>query len=835
MELLGNYTLGFDSFADLDKVFARFQTPHFREQSHRKRFETIQKTLLDLCQKAKEPCFLLAAIIQFLARVNAEKLLAEPCRFLHFEFWLNHYSQLSDEENLHLRSKIVGKKVPRDEYQLFFPIGQNKTFAGSHFVAAHLSPDVDTTIASFWGWVDAFGCRVANGLHQWSLPGQLADSHIRHLFQALFSESVFEKLVRQTPALTLTALDLVTKNEMLKITTKTHSSQIDHTQLKNALVLVDEEGHFVGDWRANDSEAVRQIVMAFNSLLSWLENQIQACLIAVLAKKSARHAELKNAIQTLFSLSLAASEPAKEFTKMQKAHQNDFLKRVIGLAKGLNSTFLDLLQTFHQAFIVDQLLDPNLFGSLETVFQTSTKTFQTMRLHTDSFAFLLQIKEKVLGQMPQYITLKSDVDEIRMKMNGLDHLTVVIPEENSAWFPVGVVSAKEVQREVLGTVSLRDFSNELETKMASYLQVISVIDHHKSDIKTQSASTIVVSDAQSANTLVAELVMNLNERFSLLGCAPEKIEKEPLPTSDYQALKRLTQLKLNARLAKKFWIDAKREYSEYLLFLHAILDDTDLLTKVSKRDLECVAKLLNRMKSIASGRDMEIINFEALAKDDEFCNSAARLILQNKDMYSLYKQLYEFKEREVATNLTHCIQGLPSTIFADTKVQNSCCRVGQTKIFSANYPLFKEHADALRSHWIEEAKKINEASPQIDLHLQMISTIASAPEVHKGQHGNWKHQDECWIWIAPTQAALERLISFLNSFQLTKVVESNAMEVEFLGPNQEAFDELFRQNFPKALRKTLAKGLPIAVLKYKAGLINSRKAAITPCLPRLIA
>ena len=50
-----------------------------------------------------------------------------------------------------------------------------------------------------------------------------------------------------------------------------------------------------------------------------------------------------------------------------------------------------------------------------------------------------------------------------------------------------------------------------------------------------------------------------------------------------------------------FFIHPAREFREYLCFLHAILDDTDLLTKVSSRDLECVAQFLNRLKSLSDG------------------------------------------------------------------------------------------------------------------------------------------------------------------------------------------------------------------------------------------
>jgi hypothetical protein len=61
------------------------------------------------------------------------------------------------------------------------------------------------------------------------------------------------------------------------------------------------------------------------------------------------------------------------------------------------------------------------------------------------------------------------------------------------------------------------------------------------------------------------------------------------------------------------------------------------------------------------------------------------------------------------------------------------------------------------------------------------------------------------------------------------------MEVSFLGKNYRDLDLLFSQNFPKAARVIeKEQGLPIAILSFKAGLINSRKAYITPYLPQNI-
>src|SRR3989338_4888651 len=104
-----------------------------------------------------------------------------------FELWLNQMSGLSFSENFHIRAKIVGKRIDRSDYQAFFPIGMGKVYEGSHFVTAHRSPDLDTTISSFWGWVDAFGARVGDSLHIWNLPGGPPPSQIE--IQWIFSRS----------------------------------------------------------------------------------------------------------------------------------------------------------------------------------------------------------------------------------------------------------------------------------------------------------------------------------------------------------------------------------------------------------------------------------------------------------------------------------------------------------------------------------------------------------------------------------------------------------------------------------------------------------------------
>ena len=139
----------------------------------------------------------------------------------------------------------------------------------------------------------------------------------------------------------------------------------------------------------------------------------------------------------------------------------------------------------------------------------------------------------------------------------------------------------------------------------------------------------------------------------------------------------------------------------------------------------------------------------------------------------------------------------------------------------------------MRSIWYREAEKIYKTKPSYDFHLHYISTIAGADEVYRGHMGNWTHQDEMWIWIPSTEIAVEHLKNFLSSFRLCPAVINNPMEVEFLGDNAKELKQIFEESFKPIPSKVVKEKLPIAVVRFKAGTINSRKALITPYLPRL--
>lgn len=866
--LLGDFVSSPEVFPMLDPLLATFRESAFLKLSLHKQFRQINEALCQLIFKAPPGAFLFSAVLDYFERIEKEKILSASLNFTTFEFWLNNFSGLSDQENYELRAKIVGKYLPREEYQAFFPIGMDRSYGGTHFITAHLSPDVDTMIASFWGWMDAFAARIGTGLHLWCLPGGPPDSPFTAVFRNLFGSGLFHHLPRIAQTLSLTAMDLVTQKLFTKELGDTLISTIDHGSNEKAVILVNEQGNYLGDWRSSDVELVRQIIIVFKSFLHWFENNILSHLITLFAKENLSVKDLPAFNSAIFDVRILDCGPALEFTEKQKNDLNDFLVKVINVNQGLEGTVRDLNHSLKELSIVEMsrfqetieslpsgdIFDeqghlkedrPKIFHRLKEIIHQLNKAIQEVRNYAERLDVALKIKYAVIGLPHLYASLDSDVDEMRQKIQNYDFLTTVIHEQDGSLFPVGIVRLRDLRENGLGTVSFRDFCNFEEVKMASYLEVISVIDHHKSALKTPSVPTALIGDAQSCNILIAEQVFQINDKYSTGGMSLEEIDAQlkTLSSSSVEphqirVMQRLLKRRLVAQKADRFYINPKREFNEYLCFLNAILDDTDLLTKVSHRDLLCIAELLNRLKSLSLGHEVEIIDFDAIPRDKNFAKEAAKRILQQPDMYSVYQKIYSLRESEVELNLGLCIKGEYSNIFLDAKEQNGCARIGQTKMFVSNFPFYLKHANEVRQVWLKKSQQVFQGKSDIDLHIHMISTIASAEEVYTNTVGSYEHQDELWIWAAPTQQGYSHLNSFLTGFQSAIKKIKEGMSLEFFGENSEEFLKIFNLHFadiPKNTAATTKVEMPFAVLRFKAGALNSRKSMISPFLPRLIA
>lgn len=867
-KFLGDYVCDLDEFPSLNKTLAPFHKPAFRRLPTHRKWEAICRHLLQLIERAPRQSFLLRAVVSYMDHVNQWQLTDEPLHMTLFEFWLNNFANVSQTENSAIRAKIAGKCVPRDDYGILFPLGNGKTYPGSHFVTAHLSPDVDTSIASFWGWMDAFAARVAEAQHIWNLPGGTPGGQVTNLFQGLFGPGVFTCLPRVSSSLSLSAMDLLTQTNIVKVQGTAMTSPLDHGAERSAILYVNQEGYYFGDWRGTNFEPVKQITILLESFLLWFENHFHVQIVSLFARKTLTRAHLAPFLKNVFDTTLDSSEPAHTLSDRQRQLLTSLLEKIFSLPKGLKSTYGELLKVFDQRSVTavraftkrlrslgkSELFTPTgklkedrtlIFQQLHQIIHSLNQAIHTIRNNADRLDVIMRIKHEVLGYSPHYATIHSDVEELRFKMKNRDYLTVVMPNNNQLLYPLGVVPAWSLRKDILGTVSQRDFSNPDEMRMASYLEVISVIDHHKVSLETSSAPQALVSDAQSSNVLVAEMAFAINDRYSTGGMTASAIETQLQALTIEQPSRRNTRLiqaLIKKRIAstenREYMVHPKREFAEYLCFLQAILDDTDLLTKVTKRDVRCVVSLLNRMKSLSTQHETEVIDLDDLEEGLPFAKEAAKRMLRNRDLYSIYGKIYAGKEAEVESNLSEAAKGHIDSLFSDTKEQNGCCRVGQIKLFTSNIPHFRQIAGALIDKWVDTAGKTLKVHPEIDLHLQMISTIASADEVYLGKGEDYTHQDTLWFWVAPTQTALDHLASFLSGFQSAPEILVNDLSLEFRGASAQKLEEVFARNFIKIAKKTMVmkpKEPSLVILSYRAGTLNSRKAMITPYLPHLVS
>jgi hypothetical protein len=863
---LGDFEPTLPSFPRLGSIFKRFQTKQFQQRNFQQKINAISLALLSLIKKTKGPTFLLPAVLDFIAKIKEKKILS-GYTFAQFELWLNQFSELDDAQNYLIRSKIVGKYIPREEYQELFPIGMDKWHKGTHFVTAHSSPDLDTIVASFWGWVDAFGARLTKGLHLWNVPGGPPKSivELEFIFTSLFGRGIFEFASKDRTALSITGMDLTTRENV--VTKKLHeaTANIEHERYQNAVVVVDEKGNYRADWRSSDVEGLSQITGMFNHFLRWFEINLQARLISLLAKKGLKKEDLPKFVDKMFSMKLTTCEPLKEFTPKQRRQLDEYLIQILKAPKGIRSSFYECAEALSKRglkklkefkLILDRSIDarlfdkegvfvedrPRIFNALSRVIQALHQAIREIKQYLDTLKVAIQMKEQVFGHKPQYVSLRSTVEEIKSKIGNHQHISVVYTDDVGAKVPVGVIYAKDLSQAILGTVSLRDFSNRSEVKIPTYLEVISAFDHHKITLKTEGPPTLYVADAQSANVLVAEKALFMSDRYSLGGMTKKEIERQlerlkdkPSPSAIRLRQKLLGKLKI-ARLGRSYYINPAREFIEYLHYIYAILDDTDLLSKVSARDVRVVAELLNRMKSISKRSQVQIISLDDLPRNKDFPKKAASRILRHEDMYSIYQKVYMRKQEEVESNIELCGRGRPSSLFLDTKEQNGCCRVGQTKLFNSNIETYKKYALDIQKIWCNECAQIYKDKPELDLFLHMISTVPSAEVVYSGKKtGEYWHKDELWIWVPPAEQAIVHFKQFLSAFKNSPGVVNNEFELECMGKNAKEMRQLFKESFisTKSI-KSQVKGFSLIVLRYKAASMNSRKAMITPFLPKLV-
>lgn len=847
---------------EVEELLKPLQQSTFAQLSQQSQFYTLCERLCDWIEAQSLPCFLLPKLSFIIAKINEEAILESPFRLANFEMWLILFAQIDAQQQQRLREKIAGQAFPRESYQLLFPIEEKKLHPGSHTVCAHKAPDLDTSVTSFWGWLDAFGARIGESMHLWNLPGGRLGQVESLIFEQFLGKDYLEHLAKRRESIEPLSIELVSPRaqastaplEAFKGTSSAPSgfapfqlytkedrlSKLTLEHYKEALVIVDEEGYYLGQWHRSDMAQALSILSLLTHTFTWIQNEILSRLMKVLAQPNISWDVMEQAIEGIYALKIldaANSAPSQPRRVLQSAfaHLFPFTTPLDENApQELHPTLEELaLACSASSFKEDQpslkkalgalkrrshqkLFNPSMtenspseekrlfFAFLEETRAEMQQVFEGLRDWCDRFEVALKIKEKILKSPHHYLSVKAELAEVEQALKHCSSLCAVYPEKSGRLVPVGMISREQLSRRSLASASLRDFSSSEEMEISKRVDVISIVDHHKCSIASHFAPVAHISNTQACATLVAELKKALFQRAK--------------------------------RLEPSSWIAKERLLAQNFTLLLAILDDTDLLKKASTRDLEACARLIE-----------ESLALQDFSNAAPFSHSPSRQeLLSHPHVRALLEQLDHFKaqvlEEEIRAAATPLVDAecLPTDplLFRDTKVQNGTARVGQIKLLPAVRPLFFEHREHIRRSWCARAEKLHHFDPHVDLHLQMISTIEDA-QGHIGEG-----QDELWIWCDTSERSLERLTHFLRGFKISSAMEKERQEhpqglkVHIYGEEEETrgLKNLVYLNFlqeEKALKQHPKQEgeKPHLVITYAVGRVNSRKSLVSPFLP----
>jgi hypothetical protein len=203
--------------------------------------------------------------------------------------------------------------------------------------------------------VDAFGARVSEGLHLWNVPGGVPESQVEIdlIFYSVFGSNVFSYLTKTRTSLTVLGSDLVTQAGLLKKESSALTLGIDLEKERNAVIIVDAEGYYVGEWRNIDAERVRFVIDLLNQCLRWYENYLNVKLVALFVKPVLTRRELVELVESTFNMKIKECLPAQELTHQQHQLLQDYITKVLRAPKGLESSFAEFAKAMEQHSILN--------------------------------------------------------------------------------------------------------------------------------------------------------------------------------------------------------------------------------------------------------------------------------------------------------------------------------------------------------------------------------------------------------------------------------------------------------------------------------------------------
>ncbi|WP_157952649.1 hypothetical protein, partial [Candidatus Similichlamydia epinepheli] len=357
-------------------------------------------------------------------------------------------------------------------------------------------------------------------------------------------------------------------------------------------------------------------------------------------------------------------------------------------------------------------------------------------------------------------------------------ISLIALNDKNHSIPIGCIERDRVRFVGSGTVTLRDFSNRFEADVANHLDIISVVDHHKTSLETSTPTLFCTADVQACSVLLQEL------------------EESFIRNQDQEE--------------DETYIHHDRTSLYSFSLLASIFDDTDLLAKAKRRDCLAVRRLIEQF----TGSDLIWVKGRPLSE-------IKQQILSHPSAFSIYSKFFDLRKKNIEKAIKDAGHYRSFELFSDTKIQGAGILVGQSKLFLANWEeLVKLRAQVIKQ-WILFCEK---KYPEAFFSCHLMGTMLSSEQILKGKGHQENHKDQLWL----TGKSQKKIELFLKNL-LEEELHPKEIEIELINGCllSEKFPLLsFCQKITQSSVREIDQCL--LTIHFPAGKLNSRKSSLTP-------
>ncbi len=764
--LIGDVTFDFsDHHFPLDEIASLLEESRVLETVF-EQHHLVNNRLYKFIDDAEPPIFLLPYILHFIEKVTE---ILPTYNLFSFEFWLANYyrpkgKKVSLDEELLIRGKIMGLHVDRMSYGEFFPLKQNSFCKGPLFVCSHQKPDVDTTVGAFNVFLYSFAAKVSADHHYWHLPSGLPEAtEIGILFSKVFNQ-VFERAIPIVDdRIVLRAVDLLSSDDVEKRTLQDesligqqdrHVVVIENSGVEDSLVASDI---FLGDWQSEDVDQVQYILHQWELILASFQTEVTQEFIKLFNSSNPLSKDkIREGIQKITERSVLSCEFANSMGDLGK------IKKFIDLVLGIKNIqpilsdlgdYTSLGSSFEKCYDNHLQTDvcSDLFSVVTEVIEQLFRFFNLAKKNLSLLRISFRTKKKVLERDSSVASYASSVDEMIALIKEKRSLTVVYRDSvaKKSNF-LGVINNSVLHDDCHASMVWVDFSSKAEVNFEDKIELLAVIDHHKSSFKTKQPIEITASATQSCNTLIAEKAFRLHDGVIGTECDIKDIDQKisSLSHNTQEGSRCLRRYLKKKEIAynndrEKYWIHKEKKFLEMYQYTYAILDDTDLLQKCTKRDLIVLASLLNRMKSIMLKREVETVNFDGIDVGDSSLEKMKKRLLENEDLKSIYSKNLIKKEELYERFIRETVAGKNDSLFNDSKLIDRYALVSQFKYLPENRLLIEEKNPQIIKRWEEYfLERYDNSQKEHNLAILMMTSLKSIQEIEGKRIDSFEFNDE---------------------------------------------------------------------------------------------